>query len=66
MRIALTDKRRGAIITYVRLKAAYMDGGLTLPNVVNVTLKAERTRSESIYRFIESRGYRWRRGAWRE
>jgi hypothetical protein len=61
----LTAKRKAAIHAYVRHK------GKEAPFLfiaVEDTLKAERMKAESLYQWLESKGYRWesRAKVWRE
>lgn len=57
MKIPMTAKRKAAIKRYVALKA---EGNMTLDNVIDLTLKAERMWNQELHNFLERRGWRWR------
>lgn len=52
----LTAKRKAAILRYVMIKAEKFP---FVSFAVDATLKAERMKAESLYQWLESKGYRW-------
>jgi len=63
MKPPLTKKRKQAIIKYVIVKALKGQGNF-VPVIIENTLKAERMKADTLYEWLQKRGYRWNGYYW--
>lgn len=53
----LTKKRRSAIKAYTRIRADRFVEGVSIDEVVNYVLKAERMKADDLYDWLSKNGY---------
>ena len=62
---SLTKKRRLAIYACVSHKQN-VDPYLSLRDIVDASITAERAKAEDLYKWLHTRGYRWKNQQWKQ